>query len=406
MARFTYTAEKNGGEIYKGVAEARDRFELYGVVRSEGAHILSISEERNRGVWSFAYWNAKLTSISEYEKILFARNLGAMLAAGLALVRALSVLERQIKNPRMSEAASELASAIRRGDPLNAALARAPRTFSKLFVAMVRAGEEGGDLPASLTTAADQMERMYNLKKKIRGALIYPTIVVIAMVGISIVMMIEVVPTLAQTFAEMKATLPSSTRFVIAISNFLVTYTTLALALFVGIVTTLYILIRTPMGRRGGDLLSLRLPIVGSLVREVNAARTSRTLASLLSSGVSVLTALDITSEVLQNSYFKDVIREAAKSVEKGEPLSASFVRREELYPAFVGEMMAVGEETGQTTEMLKRLAIFYEDEVDRKTKDMSTVIEPFLMVFIGAGVGFFAVSMITPIYSLSQNIS
>lgn len=149
----------------------------------------------------------------------------------------------------------------------------------------------------------------------------------------------------------------------------------------------------------------MRLPLVGALVREVNAARTSRTLASLLSSGVSVLTALDITGEVLQNTYFKDVIREAAKSVERGEPLSASFARREDLYPAFVGEMMAVGEETGQTTEMLKRMAVFYEDEVDRKTKDMSTVIEPFLMVFIGAGVGFFAVSMITPIYSLSQNI-
>lgn len=403
--RFTYTAEKNGGEVYKGIAEARDRFELYGIVRGEGARILSISEERNRGVWSLAYWNAKVASVSEYEKILFARNLGAMLGAGLSLVRALSVLERQIKNPKMSETASELVSAVRRGDSLNAALARVPRVFSKLFVAMARAGEEGGDLPAALTVVADQMERMYNLKKKVRGALIYPTIVVVAMVGIGILMMIEVVPTLAQTFEEMHAKLPSSTQFVIGISNFLVAYTTLALSLFVGIVVAFYAAMQTRMGQRAGDLFSLRLPLVGALVREVNAARTSRTLASLLSSGVSVLTALEITSEVLQNSYFKDVIREAAKGVERGEPLSASFVRREDLYPAFVGEMMAVGEETGQTTEMLKRLAVFYEDEVDRKTKDMSTVIEPFLMVFIGAGVGFFAVSMITPIYSLSQSI-
>ncbi|MEK7132638.1 MAG: type II secretion system F family protein [Patescibacteria group bacterium] len=406
MSRFTYTAEKNDGEIYKGIAEARDRFELYGIVRSEGGHILSVLEESGHGFLNLKYWNAKLTSISEYEKILFARNLGAMLSAGLALARALSVMERQIKNPKMAVTVSEITSAIRRGDPLNAALAKSPKVFSKLFVAMVRAGEEGGDLPASLTVIADQMERMYNLKKKIRGALIYPTIVIIAMIGIAILMMIEVVPTLAQTFSEMNAELPSSTKSIIAISNFLVEYTTLALGSFVGIVFALYALMHTAVGRRASDFFFLHMPLVGPLVKEVNAARTSRTLASLLTAGVDVLTALDIVGEVVQNSYFKEVIHTAQKNVERGEPLSASFVRREDLYPAFVGEMMAVGEETGQTTEMLKRLAIFYEDEVDRKTKDMSTVIEPFLMVFIGAGVGFFAVSMISPIYSLSQNIN
>ena len=403
--RFTYTAEKNDREIYKGIAEARDRFELYAIVRSEGGHILSVEEEAGSGFLNLKYLNAKLTSISEYEKILFARNLGAMLSAGLALARALSVMERQIKNPRMAVTVSEIASAIRRGDTLNTALAKSPRVFSKLFVAMVRAGEEGGDLPASLTVIADQMERMYNLKKKIRGALIYPTIVVFAMIGIGVLMMIEVVPTLAQTFAEMNAELPSSTKFIISVSSFLVEYTAWALGSFATIIISLYVAAHTPVGKHASDFFFLRLPLVGTIVREVNAARTSRTLASLLTAGVDVLSALDIVGEVVQNSYFQEVIRTAQKNVERGEPLSASFVRREDLYPAFVGEMMAVGEETGQTTEMLKRLAIFYEDEVDRKTKDMSTVIEPFLMVFIGAGVGFFAVSMISPIYSLSESI-
>src|SRR3989344_3929419 len=204
MARFTYTAEKADGEVYKGVAEAGDRFELYGIVRQEGGKIISLEEQGGNGWLSMTYWNSFLSRISEYEKILFARNLGAMLSAGLALARALSVMERQIKNPRMAVTVSEIASAIRRGDTLNTALAKSPRVFSKLFVAMVRAGEEGGDLPASLTVIADQMERMYNLKKKIRGALIYPTIVVLAMIGIGVLMMIEVVPTLPQTFGEMK----------------------------------------------------------------------------------------------------------------------------------------------------------------------------------------------------------
>lgn len=405
MSRFTYTAEKNDGEIYKGVAEAQDRFELYAIIRREGAHIISVSEEQRRGVLSLAYWNAKFSSVSEYEKILFARNLGAMLGAGLSLARALSVMERQIKNPKMALIVNELSSDVRRGDAFNVSLAKHPGVFSRLLVAMVRAGEEGGDLPASLTVVADQMERMYDLKKKVHGALIYPSIVVLAMVGITILMMIEVVPTLAQTFTEMKVALPSSTQLIISISNFLVQYTTTALMLIVGTIAALYFALHTRLGGRAGDFVSLRLPLVGALVREVNAARTSRTLASLLSSGVDVLTSLEIVGEVVQNSYFQEVLHDAKTAVGQGEPLSAVFVRREDLYPTFVGEMMSVGEETGQTGEMLRRLALFYEDEVDRKTKDMSTVIEPFLMVFIGAGVGFFAVSMITPIYSLSQNI-
>jgi type IV pilus assembly protein PilC len=405
MARFTYTAEKRDGEVYKGVAEARDRFELYQIVRQEGGRIVEVAEDRRGNKWGLAYWNTLVVRINEYEKILFARNLGAMLGAGLALARALSVIERQTKNKKLSGIISQVASDVRKGDALHAALAKFPGTFSKLFVAMVRAGEEGGDLPASLAVISEQMERMYALKKKVRGALMYPTIVVTAMIGIGVLMMTQVVPTLAQTFAEMNAELPPTTQFVIGVSNFLIEYTLFAILLVVGLGVALYVGFRTRAGKRVTDLVFLKLPAIGVIVKEVNSARTARTLASLLSSGVDVITALGIVGEVVQNSYFQDVIKNAANGVAKGEPLSLAFTRREDLYPPFVGEMMAVGEETGQTTDMLKRLAGFYEDEVDRKTKDMSTIIEPFLMVAIGAGVGFFAISMISPIYSLSDSI-
>lgn len=403
--KFTYTAEKTDGEVYKGVAEAADRFELYGIVRQEGGKIISLEEAGGNGWLSMSYWNSLLSRISEYEKILFARNLGAMLGAGLSLARALAVIERQTKNPKMSSVISQIASDVRRGETLHAALAKYPRVFPKLFVAMVRAGEEGGDLSASLQVIADQMERMYALKKKIRGALIYPCIILIAIFGIGILMMIEVVPTLSQTFKEMNAALPASTQFVIGLSDFLVNYTVFALGGIVGGAVLIYVVAHTSWGKRGLDFFFLHLPLIGAMVREVNAARTARTLASLLSSGVDVITSLDIVGEVVQNSYFREVVKDASKGVGAGQALSVAFMRREDLYPAFVGEMMAVGEETGQVAEMLKRLALFYEDEVDRKTKDMSTIIEPFLMIFIGAAVGFFAVSMITPIYQLSENI-
>jgi type IV pilus assembly protein PilC len=246
---------------------------------------------------------------------------------------------------------------------------------------------------------------MYTLKKKIRGALIYPAIIVVAIIGIGSLMMVYVVPTLAQTFKEMNAQLPLSTQIVVAISDFLVAHTFVAFGAGVALLTFLVGALRTASGKRAADFIFLHTPLSGGMVREVNAARTARTLSSLLSSGVDVLASLEITGQVVQNSYFREVISEAGLGVGKGEPLSAAFARRGDLYPAFVGEMMAVGEETGALSEMLKRLASYYEDEVDRKTKDMSTIIEPFLMIIIGSAVGFFAVSMITPIYSLSQNI-
>jgi len=219
-------------------------------------------------------------------------------------------------------------------------------------------------------------------------------------------MMITVVPTLAQTFAEAHAVLPISTRIVIGVSNLLQQDTGFVILAVVLLAALFLAGLKTKVGKRAVDFLILHLPAIRGLVCEVNAARTARTLSSLLSSGVDMLASLDITHDVVQNSYFREVIKEAQEGVRDGGALSVVFAKHEELYPAFVGEMMAVGEETGQTNEMLKRLAIYYEEQVDHKTKDMSTIIEPFLMLFIGVAVGFFAISMITPIYQMSQNIN
>jgi type IV pilus assembly protein PilC len=406
MARFTYTAEKNDGEVYKGVAQARDRFELYSIVRNEGGRILAMQEEAANRWFAFSYWNAKLSTVKEYDKVLLARNLGAMLGAGLALARALAVLERQTSNRKLASIVGQVGSDVRRGDALHDALGKYPSIFSKLFVAMVRSGEESGDLSPTLGMISDQMERMYVLKKKIRGAMIYPAIILVAIVAIGVFMMMNVVPTLADTFRQMNVQLPASTQFIIGMSDFLIKNTLLAAAGAVGVVAVIVAGAKTTAGRRVADAVFLQLPVIGEIIKEVNAARTARTLSSLLSAGVDVIGALEISREVVQNSRFRAVITEAQAAVQRGEPLSSAFVRHEHLYPPFVGEMMAVGEETGQLAEMLKRLALFYEDEVDRATKDMSTIIEPLLMLVIGAAVGFFAISMISPIYSLANNIN
>ena len=329
--RFSYTAEKADGELYKGIAEAADRFELYQIVRREGGRITAVEEEDRGQLWNFAYWNAKFSTVKEYDKILFARNLGAMISAGLSLARALSVLQKQTKNPRLSSTISEIAAAVRHGDALHISLAKHPKVFSPLFIAMVRAGEESGDLPPSLATVSEQMDRMFSLKKKVRSALVYPSIILVAIFVIGAVMMVEVVPTLAQTFAEMDAELPRSTQVVIGISNFLVNYTVLAIALVLGLIGGIYAGLRTVGGKRGAHFLLLQIPAIGTITREINAARTARTLASLSVAGVDILTSLSITREVIQNVYFKDVLAGAEIAVRQGQPLSSVFIKHEKL---------------------------------------------------------------------------
>jgi type IV pilus assembly protein PilC len=406
VARFKYTAQKADGEVYSGIATALDRFELYNVIRREGGHLLSMQLDRSNNRFSFSYWIEKITTVPEQQKILFTRNLGVMLSAGLPLSRALAVMERQTKDPHLVKAINEISSDIRHGTTLHDSLAKYEKIFPRLTIAMVRAGEEGGDLASSLVVASEQMEHASDLKKKIRGAMIYPMIILIAIFVIGILMMLYVVPTLSATFASLGSALPLPTQIVLDFSNFLVNYTLIALGGGLAVIVGTVSFLKTKQGRRFSDFALLHFPIINEMVREVNAARTSRTLASLLNSGVNILPALDIAEDVVQNSYFKEVIGEAKKSVGAGDPLSKTFTRREDLYPPFVGEMMSVGEETGKTGEMLQRLATYYENEVDRKTKDMSTIIEPILMLLIGGMVGFFAVSMIMPIYGISSHIN
>jgi len=269
----------------------------------------------------------------------------------------------------------------------------------------VRAGEESGNLAESLQTLAIQMDRTNTLKKKIKGAMIYPSIVVIVMFVIGILMMIYVMPQITGVFAEMGTDLPPTTQFLISMSNFLVNYTLLALGgMLAGIATIVYAL-KTKYGKIAASWIIPKLPVIGPLAKETNAARTARTLSSLLNSGVDVIQAIEITQEVLQNVFYKKILVEAALRVEKGTALSEVFIERNDLYPILVGEMILVGEETGQIAGMLGELAIFYETEVERKTKDLSTIIEPLLMVVIGGGVGFFALALIAPIYSIGDSI-
>lgn len=404
--KFSFKAIKQNGETYEGVREAVDKFDLFHQLKKEGERVISVEEMKEKGVGKF---NIPLPGffqrIKMHEKIRIARNLGGMLEAGLALSRALQVLERQTKNKKLKAILGDLNSSISQGKTFHQALSAYPNVFNSLFVSMVKAGEESGNLASSLKQIGEQMEKTYLLQKKVKGAMVYPGIIMGLMVVIGILMLTFVVPRLTQTFKDLKTDLPLSTTFVIWISDFFKNHYILsALIIFAG-VTAVYYGLKTQKGRRWFDFVSLKLPVIGTIIKEMNSARTARTLSSLLTSGVDLLPAIDITSEVIQNSFYRKVLSEAHEVVEKGKPLSEVFIKNENLYPVFVGEMVSVGEETGQLSNMLLGVGTFYESEVEQKTKDLSTIIEPMLMVVIGAAVGFFAISMISPMYSVMNNI-
>lgn len=402
---FHYKATKGSGEEYENTINVPDRFSVYKHIRKEGGTVILIEKEKEGISLGIDFINNMFGVVKVNDKIMFTKNLSVMIKAGLSLTRALSVLERQSKNKKLKEVIKKLGTSIKGGSSFHDALSKFPKVFSALFISMVKAGEESGGLVEALNIIGKQMERAHNLKKKIKGALIYPAIIVIAMVIIGIVMLIYVVPTLSQTFNELGVELPRSTQFIITLSDFLKnnTVTALILAILIGVVLTSGF--RSKKGKRVFDYLILHVPIISGLVKETNSARTTRTLSSLLSSGVEVVNALSITGDVVQNSYYKGILKQSEKGIQKGLPLSKAFIENEKFYPILVGEMISVGEETGKLADMLLQIAEFYENEIEQKTKDMSTIIEPFLMILIGAVVGFFAISMISPIYSISSGI-
>lgn len=405
--KFRVTIRKDGVLDEVKTIEAVNRFAVYDQVRGEGGYVVSIAEKHDLSLSSIVHkLNLTIgTGIKQIEIVQMAKNIAVMLSAGLSLSRALSILERQSSNKNFKKIANSLFEEVKKGAAFHEALAQHPKVFPDLYIAMAKAGEESGSLANSLSVVGLQMERSAELKRKIKGAMIYPAIVITAIIIVAILMLIYVVPTLTKTFASLGVELPLATRIIVALSDLIVENLTLFLAGLVVLVVGGITFVRSKTGRRLVLKGSLYVPVIKELVRETFSARAARTLSSLLSGGVPVLESLGITREVVRAEAFANVIREAEDHVKRGEPLSKAFIDHNELYPILLGDMISVGEETGKVAEMLQQIAMYYEGDVADKTKDLSTIVEPLLMLLIGGVVGIFAVSMISPIYSLSSAI-
>ena len=335
------------------------------------------------------------------ERMMFTRNLQVMVAAGLSLPRALETLALQSKSKRFKKGLLEIREKIIKGENFSDALRNYPDIFSELFQNMVKVGEESGTLEEVLKILAQQMEREHELKSKIQGAMIYPAVIILAMLGIGILMLIMVVPKIAETFKELNIELPLTTKLVIGLGTFLAEKWYLAILIIIIFSFLFWLSLKTKKVKEIMDALLLKLPVVSPLIKKTNSVYTVRTLSSLIAAGVPIVRSLEIVSGVLGNIYYKAAILEAVEKVKKGEKLSEVLAFHQDLYPPIILQMLKVGEETGETSKVLAKLADFFEEEIGNETRNLASVIEPVLMLIIGGAVGFFAISMIQPMYSM-----
>ena len=408
MPTYLYKAKTEKGKTEIGISEAESENDLAHILRGKGLILIAseIAEIKEKNTGNF-YKNflTRFRGIPLKEKMMFAKHLSVMIRAGVSLDSSLQILAKQTNNYKFKKIIKDLSNQIRKGVSFSHALSNYPNVFDNLFVSMVKVGEVSGTLEQVLKLLAEQMRKEAQLKARVKGAMTYPIVILIAMIGIGIFMMVSVVPKLTSTFEELNVQLPLTTRIVIKTANFFHHYLVFGIIFIVIIIFCFKLIYRVKKIKSKFHLIYLKLPIFGEIIRKVNSARFARTTSSLIEAGVDLVKTLYIVSDTLTNICFKNSLISAAEQIKKGKAFSYALSNYSYLYPPMVLQMIKVGEETGTLADSLRTLAEFYEEEVNNITKNLSSIIEPLLMIIIGIAVGFFAVSMIQPIYSIMGGI-
>src|SRR5258708_4064930 len=404
MTDFAYVARNKAGVVEKSVMSAMNERAVAEALRAQGL-LPTLIKPVGRAIDINAIFNA-IRSIKLLDKITFIKNLSVMIKAGLPVSRALRILTAQTPNPRFAKIIADISRQLEGGTSLADAMLKHPKTFSSIFISMVRVGEMSGNLEQNLSYLAEQMQRDYDLMSKARGAMTYPIIIMVALGIVGFLMFTLVLPNLTSTFVDLHVQLPFMTRVVIGMVDIFAHYgILLLLGMFLAIFGLLYWR-KTDGGKQVIHKAVLYVPVFGPIVIKINLARFVRVFSSLIKSGMSIVEALEVSSNVVGNIYYQKVIREAAAKVKIGSPLTTAFKKEPKLFSNLVIQMMEDGEESGTTDGGLAYVANFYEAEVDQTMKNLSSILEPVIMMVIGTVVAFLAVALITPIYSITQSIN
>jgi type IV pilus assembly protein PilC len=396
---FDYKVRDKGGQLITGKLEGDSLPLVVGRLREMGYMPVSVTPARGEGLKTEIVIPGLSDRIKKKEVALFTRQFATMVDSGLSISRSLGVLAAQTENKYLAADLRQVREDVEAGSSLSAALAKHPKAFDNLYVSMVQAGEVGGSIDTVLKNTANQLEKEVELNRKIRGAMTYPVVVVSVIFVIFVVMMLFVVPVFKKLFKTLGGKLPYPTRVVISISNVLLSW---RLILFVVILVAGYVAFRwwksTDKGRVVWDRFKMRLPVIGPLVHKAALSRFASTLSSLLSAGVPVLESLDIVAQASGNAIVQEAVLDTKNGVREGQPFSEP-MRQHDVFPTLVIQMVEVGEQTGALDEMLQRVADFYTGEVDQTVDNLTSILEPFLIVTMGIVIGAVIISLYLPMF-------
>jgi len=391
---FSYKVKDTKGKLLEGEIEAKDQFDAINKLKSKNYSIISVAQSKGRKV--------KTGKVGLKELTIFSRQLSTLVSSGVPIVGSLSILESQTENKNFANVISMLRKDIEGGLSISDAMAKYPNVFSQLYVSMVRAGELGGILDTILDRLATYLESSSALRDKVKSALMYPMIVGSIAIIVTIVLIIFVIPIFKNIFTGFGAELPFITRIVIGASDFLKA-NILYIVAFLGLVFYgLKRYIRTEKGRRQFDYILLKLPVVGIIFKKVAIAKFSRTLGTLVKSGVPILQALETVAKTSGNKIIEEIVLSSMKSIKEGGKI-AEPLKKDNIFPPMVTQMISVGEETGSLDTMLFKIADFYDQEVDASVKGLTSMIEPLVMVFMGVVIGFIVIAMFVPMFQMSE---
>ena len=363
-------------------------------------------EKKPKELSKLEVWlNDHLTRVPMMQKILFIHNLSIMVKAGLSIVDGLRILAEQVENKKLKSVIVSVKEQVEKGRQLSESLADYPQVFPSIYVSMIGAGESAGKMEEALTQVSNQMKKSYELTSHIKGAMIYPAVVLVAMAGIGVGLVVYILPQILNMFTEMRVELPLSTRMLIAV---VYAFQHFGIFIFISLVAFIVAFIQFMKNAKFKEVihgLLLKLPVFGPVIKKVNIARFTLTLSSLLQSAIPIIEAVKITAAVEGNVKYRDDLLAVSEALKKGEPLSESLAKVPSRFPPMVVQMIMVGEQSGEVESMLKELSNYYSDEVDNTMKNFSTIIEPVLILVLGVGVAGIAVSVLMPMYSLTQAI-
>ncbi|MGI6443469.1 MAG: type II secretion system F family protein [Candidatus Dojkabacteria bacterium] len=399
MKKFKYSARDKAGKEVAGEIEARDELSVADILHDRGLVVVSV-KENSFDLQRLAEIN--IGGIPMKEKVVFMRQMATMIGAGLSLTKSLEIMIQQSGNKMFQRTLKSVLDSVQSGKPLSVAFREQEDVFDSITLNLIEAGEESGNLDVVLDKLATELEEKDALNRKIRSAMIYPTIILLVIIAVVLMMMFILVPAMSDIYNDFDAELPWVTRAIMAMSDFFVKYWWGILLVLVLLIVGFKYYRSTEQGRKTTDKLLLKIPVFGNIVTKIQLSQFTRVLALLLGSGLSIIKALELTAESLENTVFKDVVLSARTEVEKGGPIAIP-IARSEYFPLLVSSMMSVGEETGELDAVLNKVADYYKDEVDNATSNLSSALEPMFLVIMGLAVGFIALSVYLPMFQLSQ---